>query len=91
MKRLSSNIIELVKKKVVKDFPELADVEPTCSLKKTEPGIAERLNVSLPKRVEEVWVLTFRKEIPAEGLQLARVVRAAVTKNGKVVKITVSK
>lgn len=91
MNELSSGVIELVKRKVVVDFPELAGVEPVCRLKKIETGIAEKLNVALPKKVEEVYVLTFRKEIPAEGLRLARVVRATVTRRGKVLKVTVSK
>lgn len=91
MRDLSPSIIESVKRKVVADFPELVGVEPICRRKKIKPGIAEKLNVSLPKKVEKLYVLTFRKEIPAEGLQLVRVVRATVTSDGNVVKVTVSK
>ncbi|KPJ49427.1 hypothetical protein AMJ40_05500 [candidate division TA06 bacterium DG_26] len=91
MKELSPTVIALVKRKIVEDFPEFADVEPTCSLKKTQSAIGERLHLSLPKRVEEVYVLTFRKELAAEDLVLPRVVRATVTGDGKVIKVSVSK
>jgi len=91
MNELSPIIIEAVKKRVTADFPELAGVEPSCRLKKVETAIAEQLHVSLPKKVQKVYVLTFRKEIETESLQLARVVRATVTGRGEVLKVTVSK
>jgi hypothetical protein len=91
MSKLSPSIIEAVKKRVTADFPELVGVEPSCKLKKVETAIAKQLDVSLPKKVGRVYVLTFRKQIEAESLQLARVVRATVTARGKLLKVTVSK
>jgi len=91
MKGLSSRIIELVKDKVVADFPELKGVEPSCSRKTLEAGIADRLEVSLPKRAGAVYVLTFRKDMPLEDVRLPRVVRATVTADGRILKVSVSK
>ncbi len=91
MGKLSLSAIELVKTKVVKDFPEMKDVEPICRRRTVRSEIAEKLSVSLPKRLEEVYVLTFRKEMVAEGFHLDRVVRATVTGDGRVIKVTVSK
>jgi hypothetical protein len=91
MKRLSLRVIELVKQKVVADFPELRGVEPSCSRKTLEAEIADRLEVSLPKKAEAVYVLTFRKDIPLEDVRLPRVVRATVTDEGKILKVSVSK
>ena len=91
MKELAHEVVESVKKKVVKEFPELAGVEPSCSLKRAETELARRLDMSLPKKMDLVYVLTFRTEIPTQHAKIARVVRATVTRDGRVVKLTVSK
>ena len=52
MKELAHEVVESVKKKVVKEFPELAGVEPSCSLKRAETELARRLDMSLPKKMD---------------------------------------
>ncbi len=91
MKELSEAVVDSVKKKIVREFPELAGVEPTCSLAKMERELAQRLDVSLPKKMDQVYVLTFRTQIPTPETNITRVVRATVTRNGRVIKLSVSK
>jgi hypothetical protein len=91
MNELPDAVVASVKKKVVREFPELAGVEPTCSPAKMERELAEKLNVSLPKKTGQVYVLTFRTVIPGEDASMIRVVRATVERDGRVIKLSVSK
>jgi hypothetical protein len=91
MKELPEAVVDSIKKKVVREFPELAGIEPTCTLAKMESALAARLDVSLPKKMDQVYVLTFRTELPAADMSITRVVRATVTREGRVIKLSVSK
>ncbi len=93
---LSKKIVENVKKEIIKKFPEMAQVEPTCvsKTKKVSPELLSKLKVSFPKAVvgEEVFVLSFRKMFSTtDGFKITKIVKATVDRHGKLLKTIVSK
>ncbi len=83
MRELDSRYISRAKRVVREQFPEMADVEPTLSMRKAS---GKGAGASAP------YVLTFRKGIPLEGGErLVRTVRVTLNEAGEIVKIASSK
>ncbi|HPE63186.1 MAG TPA: hypothetical protein PLQ49_03655 [Methanothrix sp.] len=83
-------------KKMVKDYlkedsPQLADVEPVISeeVYTIPESVQRKLDLSIPKSIKKVKVLTYGKIVTAEdGAKIPIVTRVTVDEDGKILRST---
>ena len=96
MNLIDAKIVKKIKREIVGKFPDMKGVEPLQKkIKlKPEPGLFEKLGVSLSKSYfgKDIFQLSFKKLIETEdGFKIMRVVKVLLDKAGKILKITTTK
>lgn len=88
-KRHVNKATRLVREK----FPEMADVEPSLSEKRSHSKrVRKRDDASANEGCKSLYVLTFEREVSLPGGgRLKRLVRVTMDDSGEVVKLTSSK
>uniref|UniRef100_A0A7C4YQR6 Uncharacterized protein n=1 Tax=candidate division WOR-3 bacterium TaxID=2052148 RepID=A0A7C4YQR6_UNCW3 len=85
-------IEKIVKKKIMEDYPEFSDVKPSISEKILEISEGEFKKVKMkPVSPKKVWIAVFKKVFQRDdGSKMVKIVRATVSKDGEIIKITES-
>lgn len=89
--------IEKIKRQVVKLYPDMADVEPTLVTRQqaASPAVYKKLDLPQPHSIaieQSQYVYVFKKTVhAADGATIQRIVRAVVSKEGKLIRTTTSK
>jgi len=89
--------MEKIKRQVVKLYPDMTGVEPTLVNRQqpAPPAIYKKLNMPQPHGIaieQSQYVYVFKKTVQtADGTSFQRIVRAVVSKEGRLIRTTTSK
>jgi hypothetical protein len=91
------NNVERIKKQVAARYPEMADVEPTLVTRQSpaSPDVYKKLKLPQPHDIvleRSQYIYVFKKTVQTtDGAYFQRIVRAVVSKEGKLIRTTSSK
>ncbi len=86
-----------IKKQVAARYPEMADVEPTLVTRRSpaSPDVYKKLDLPQPHDIvleRSQYIYVFKKTVQTtDGAYFQRIVRAVVSKEGKLIRTTTSK
>jgi hypothetical protein len=89
--------VEQIKRQVMKLYPDMAGVEPTLVTRQSpaSPDVYKKLDLPQPHSVaveQSQYIYVFKKTVQtADGASFQRIVRAVVSKDGKLIRTTTSK
>ena len=89
--------MEKIKRQVVKLYPDMAGVEPNLVTRQqaASPDVYKKLHLPQPHSIaieQSQYVYVFKKTVQtADGAYFQRIVRAVVSKEGKLIRTTASK
>jgi hypothetical protein len=89
--------VEQIKEQVVARYPEMADVEPTLVARQrpVSPDVYKKLDLPQPHDIvleQSQYIYVFKKMVQTtDGATFQRIVRAVVSKDGKLIRTATSK
>ncbi len=85
-------IEKIVRKIIKKDYPEFSDIVPYIEEKEISISENEFKKAKMkPVGKKSVWVAVFRKYFKSEdGTEIEKTIRATISKDGEIIKITES-
>jgi hypothetical protein len=91
---INKKIINKIKDKVAKEFPEFKDVDPKITEKVVRPqhSILRKMSLGIPPKKHKIFRMTFKKTVKAaDNTALPRILYVTLKENGDIIKITGSK
>ncbi|MGQ9465495.1 MAG: hypothetical protein ACUVQ4_07295 [bacterium] len=91
---LESKILTQIKKKIAKQFPEFAGIEPRVIKKKVAPQkvVFKKLSLGVPKDAKTIFSLRFERKIKTiDAVVMKQILVVTTNELGQIIKISQSK
>ncbi|MEO0184692.1 MAG: hypothetical protein ABIL20_02715 [candidate division WOR-3 bacterium] len=91
---LEPNILEKIKKKINKQFPDFKGIEPKVVKKKITPqkNVYKKLSLGAPENIRTVFSLHFVKKVKTvDAVVIKQILVVTANESGEIVKISQSK
>ncbi|MBA7515035.1 hypothetical protein ES705_07073 [subsurface metagenome] len=91
---IGSRKINIIKRKISKEFPEFKGVEPKITEKLISPQdtIYRKLSLGRAKRIRRIFRLKFQRRIEtADQVEIERILTVTLDEKGEIMKITESR
>jgi len=91
---IERKIINSIKRKISKEFPEFKGVEPKVTEKKIGPQdkIYRKLSLGVPKYFKQIYRLKFKKVVKTvDNITMERILNVTLDDQGEIIKITQSR